>query len=104
MRRSNDCDNTQRCTLNRDTRFPTDFEQSVYSVTDWLLDHWLAVTLFGMYTIALMVNAFAGLRASASLEGFYVGNRNLSGPLIGFHSSPLSPPPIATSVMPEKLR
>ena len=52
-------------------------------MTDWLLDHWLAVTLFGMYTIALMVNALAGMRASASLEGFYVGSRNLSGPLIG---------------------
>ena len=36
-----------------------------------------------MYTIALMVNALAGMRASASLEGFYVGSRNLSGPLIG---------------------
>ena len=52
-------------------------------MTVWLVEHWLAVALFGLYTIALMYNALAGLSASKSLRGFYVGNRNLSGPLIG---------------------
>ena len=52
-------------------------------MTVWLVEHWLAVALFGLYTIALMHNALTGLRASKSMRGFYVGNRNLSGPLIG---------------------
>ena len=52
-------------------------------MTVWLVEHWLAVALFGLYTIALMLNALTGLRASKSMRGFYVGNRNLSGPLIG---------------------
>ncbi len=52
-------------------------------MTEWLAEHWLAVTLFALYTIALMRNALSGLRVSQSLRGFYVGNRNLSGPLIG---------------------
>ena len=30
-----------------------------------------------------MVNAHAGLRASRSISGYYVGDRNMSGPLIG---------------------
>jgi hypothetical protein len=50
-------------------------------MTVWLVEHWLAVALFGLYTIALMLNALTGLRASKSMRGFYVGNRNLSGPL-----------------------
>ena len=52
-------------------------------MTEWLAEHWLAVTLFALYTIALMRNALSGLRVSQSMRGFYVGNRNLSGPLIG---------------------
>jgi sodium/pantothenate symporter len=52
-------------------------------MTEWLAEHWLAVTLFALYTTALMRNALSGLRVSQSMRGFYVGNRNLSGPLIG---------------------
>ena len=37
----------------------------------------------GLYTAALVVNAHAGLRASRSISGYYVGDRNMSGPLIG---------------------
>ena len=52
-------------------------------MTLWLAEHWLAVLLLGLYTGALMANAYAGLRASKSLGGYYVGNRNMSGPLVG---------------------
>ena len=52
-------------------------------MTLWLAEHWLAVLLLGLYTAALMANAYAGLRASQSLGGYYVGDRNMSGPLVG---------------------
>ena len=41
------------------------------------------MVLLGLYTGALIANALAGLRASKSLDGGYVGNRNMSGPLVG---------------------
>lgn len=52
-------------------------------MTSWLAEHWLAVILMGLYTAALLVNAHAGFRASGSMSGYYVGDRNMSGPLIG---------------------
>ena len=79
-----DCGSTQRYTLNRETpSFQSDSDHNDDPMTEWLAEHWLAVTLFALYTIALMRNALSGLRVSQSMRGFYVGNRNLSGPLIG---------------------
>ena len=52
-------------------------------MTSWLGEHWLAAALMGLYTVVLVVNAYAGLRASRSISGYYVGDRNMSGPLIG---------------------
>ena len=52
-------------------------------MTSWLAEHWLASALTGLYTAALVVNAHTGLRASRSISGYYVGDRNMSGPLIG---------------------
>lgn len=43
----------------------------------------MALALLGLYTLILMYNAFLGLRASASVAGYYVGARNMSGPVIG---------------------
>ena len=43
----------------------------------------MALVLLGLYTLILMYNAFLGLRASASVAGYYVGARNMSGPVIG---------------------
>lgn len=48
-----------------------------------MAQHWMALVLLGLYTLILMYNAFLGLRASASVEGYYVGGRNMSGPVIG---------------------
>jgi SSS family transporter len=48
-----------------------------------MAQHWMALVLLGLYTLILMYNAFLGLRASASVEGYYVGARNMSGPVIG---------------------
>ena len=52
-------------------------------MTSWLAEHWLASALTGLYIAALVVNAHTGLRASRSISGYYVGDRNMSGPLIG---------------------
>ena len=48
-----------------------------------MTQHWIALVLLGLYTLVLMYNAFLGLRASASVVGYYVGARNISGPIIG---------------------
>lgn len=48
-----------------------------------MAQHWMALALLGLYTLILMYNAFLGLRASASVAGYYVGARNMSGPVIG---------------------
>lgn len=48
-----------------------------------MADHWLAWSLLGLYTLVLLYNAVAGLRASSTVQGFYVGGRGMSGPLIG---------------------
>lgn len=52
-------------------------------ITPWMAQHWMALALLGLYTLILMYNAFLGLRASASVAGYYVGARNMSGPVIG---------------------
>ena len=46
-------------------------------------EHWLALVLLGAYTAVLGYNAVAGLKASKTIDGYYVGSRNMSGPLIG---------------------
>lgn len=46
-------------------------------------EHWLALALLGAYTAVLGYNAVAGLKASHTVDGYYVGGRTMSGPLIG---------------------
>jgi SSS family transporter len=45
--------------------------------------HWLAGALFVAYTAMLLYHARLGLRAGASLSGYYVGGRNLGGAALG---------------------
>ena len=52
-------------------------------MTPWITQHWLALVLLGLYTLVLLYNAMLGLRASVSVAGYYVGARNMSGPVIG---------------------
>ncbi|MEM7099521.1 MAG: sodium/solute symporter [Pseudomonadota bacterium] len=51
--------------------------------TEWISTHWLAVVLLLAYTLVLFYNAYRGSQASASLDGYYVGGRNLGGFAIG---------------------
>ena len=48
-----------------------------------MTQHWFAMVLLGLYTLVLLYNAVLGLRASASVAGYYVGARDMSGPVIG---------------------
>lgn len=48
-----------------------------------MAQHWLGLLLLSLYTLVLLYNAVLGLRASASVAGYYVGARDMSGPVIG---------------------
>jgi Na+/pantothenate symporter len=50
---------------------------------EWMQQHWLAVVLLAGYTAMLLYNAYLGNRASESLDGYYVGGRNMGGVVIG---------------------
>jgi SSS family transporter len=49
----------------------------------WVSEHWLACVLLAAYTTMLLVNAWIGSRASSGMAGYYVGERNMSGVVIG---------------------
>lgn len=49
----------------------------------WIAQHWLAGLLLVAYTAMLLINAYLGSRASKSLQGYYVGSRNMGGVVIG---------------------
>ncbi len=48
-----------------------------------LVEHWLAAILLVVYALVLAYNAVLGRRASDSVEGYYVGGRNMSGVVVG---------------------
>ncbi len=49
----------------------------------WIAQHWLALGLLSGYTAALLYNAYLGSQASRGMTGYYVGNREMSGVVIG---------------------
>ena len=49
----------------------------------WITQHWLALGLLTAYTGALLYNAYVGNQASRGMAGYYVGNREMSGVVIG---------------------
>ena len=49
----------------------------------WINDHWLAVVLLTGYTALLFHNAYLGSKASQGMAGYYVGNREMSGVVVG---------------------
>jgi len=50
---------------------------------DWLVQHWFAVALALVYTGFLAFHARAGLRLGRTTSGFFIGDRRLSGAVIG---------------------
>ena len=49
----------------------------------WINEHWLAVVLLTGYTAVLFYNAYLGSKASQGMSGYYVGNREMSGVVVG---------------------
>ena len=49
----------------------------------WMAQHWLALALLVGYTGALLYNAYLGSQASRGMAGYYVGNREMSGIVVG---------------------
>ena len=49
----------------------------------WMAQHWLALALLGTYTGMLFFNAYLGSQASRGMAGYYVGNREMSGIVVG---------------------
>ena len=49
----------------------------------WMAQHWLALFLLAGYTGALLYNAYLGSQASRGIAGYYVGNREMSGAVVG---------------------
>jgi len=50
---------------------------------NWMAQHWLALALLAGYTGMLFYNAYIGSQASRGLAGYYVGNREMSGIVVG---------------------
>ncbi len=49
----------------------------------WMTQHWLALGLLTAYIAALLYNAYLGSQASRGITGYYVGNREMSGVVVG---------------------
>ncbi|MDA9710789.1 hypothetical protein N9U42_00325 [Luminiphilus sp.] len=49
----------------------------------WMTQHWLALGLLTAYIAALLYNAYLGSQASRGITGYYVGNREMSGGVVG---------------------
>ncbi|MBL6704219.1 MAG: hypothetical protein ISQ05_05700, partial [Pseudomonadales bacterium] len=49
----------------------------------WMAQHWLALALLAAYTGMLFFNAYLGSQASRGMAGYYVGNREMSGVVVG---------------------
>ncbi|MEK9655010.1 MAG: hypothetical protein VW202_04830 [Halieaceae bacterium] len=50
---------------------------------NWIAQHWLALVLLAGYSGALLYNAYLGSQASRGMSGYYVGNREMSGVVVG---------------------
>jgi SSS family transporter len=49
----------------------------------WLQEHWIALTLLGLYGLMLLRHAIEGRRETEGRTDFYVGGRSMGGVLIG---------------------
>ncbi len=49
----------------------------------WYSQHWIALLLLAGYTTALFYNAYLGGKASRGMAGYYVGNREMGGAVVG---------------------
>ena len=49
----------------------------------WFVEHWIASSLLVIYVSVLFHNAYVGNKAATGVGGYYVGNRQLGGTVVG---------------------
>ena len=49
----------------------------------WFVEHWIASSLLVIYVCVLFYNAYVGNKAATGVGGYYVGNRQLGGTVVG---------------------
>ena len=49
----------------------------------WFVEHWIASSLLVIYVSVLFYNAYIGNKAATGVGGYYVGNRQLGGTVVG---------------------
>lgn len=49
----------------------------------WFVEHWIASSLLVIYVSVLFHNAYVGNKAATGVDGYYVGNRQLGGTVVG---------------------
>ena len=49
----------------------------------WFVEHWIASSLLVIYVSVLFYNAYVGNKAATGVGGYYVGNRELGGTVVG---------------------
>ena len=50
---------------------------------NWFLEHWIASTVLLAYVLVLFYNAYLGNKAATGMGGYYVGNREMGGAVVG---------------------
>ncbi len=50
---------------------------------NWFLEHWIASTVLLAYVLVLFYNAYLGNKAATGMGGYYVGNRQMGGAMVG---------------------
>lgn len=50
---------------------------------NWFIEHWIASTLLTAYVAMLFYNAYLGNKAASGMGGYYVGNREMGGTVVG---------------------
>jgi len=49
----------------------------------WFVEHWIASSVLVIYVSVLFYNAYVGNKAATGVGGYYVGNRQLGGTVVG---------------------
>ena len=49
----------------------------------WFVEHWIASSLLVIYVSVLFYNAYVGNKAATGVGGYYLGNRQLGGTVVG---------------------
>ena len=59
----------------------------------WFVEHWIASSVLAVYVAVLFYNAYLGNKAATGMGGYYVGNREMGGAVVGISFSQPLPRP-----------